>query len=115
MPYNALPLPSGGLTGAEFPATNWKCKNNQSTHNAWGYLVIDGASDNLLEDNDASDNAAYDMELTGDTYRFGFLTPASVNNKVKAGAYQNITIKDCGIDNTVIGGTQIDINLDICF
>lgn len=115
VPENGLILPSGNLTGAAFPATNWKCKNNQSTHNEWGYLVIDGAKDNLLEDNDASDNAAYDMELTGDTERFGFLTPASVNNRVKAGAYQHIRIKDCGINNTVIGGIQVDITLDPCF
>jgi hypothetical protein len=114
VPENGILLPSGNFTGAALAATNWKCKNNQSDNNAYGYLVIDGARDNLLENNAAGNNAAYDMELTGDTYRFGFLTPASVNNTVKAGAYQNITIKDCGINNKVTGGIQVDTNLDPC-
>lgn len=116
VPQNALPMPDGHLVGAATPATNWKCKNNLSTDNfTTGYLVIDGARDNLLEDNEGGNNGTYDIELTGDTYRFGFLTPASIHNRVKAGVFQNVTIKDCGIDNTVIGGIQIDINLDPCY
>lgn len=116
VPQDALVMPDGHAVGAATPATNWKCKNNHSSNNLTvGYLVIDSATDNLLEDNEGGSNGTYDIELTGDSYRFGFLTPASVHNRAKAGAFPNVTIKNCGIDNTVIGGIQIDIATDPCY
>lgn len=109
----AFQLPSGEITGSEFPATLWKARQNQSHGNfSIGYLVIDGANGNLLEDNDAGDNAAYDYELTTDTYRFGFLTPFAYNNIVYAKPGQ--TVKDCGMDNTIVGGEQVDTSVDLC-
>lgn len=116
VPEDALPMPDGHLTGAASSGTNWKCKNNRSQNNfTVGYLVIDGARDNLLEDNEGGSNGTYDIELTGETIRFGFWVPASVHNTAKAGAFPNVTIKDCGINNTVIGGIQIDITADPCY
>ena len=76
------------------------------------YLVIDGANNNLLENNDGGNNAAYDYELTGDTYRFGFLTPFAYDNTLYAKPGQ--TVKNCGVNNTVIGGVLVDTAVDVC-
>lgn len=92
---------------------NWLVKYNQSNSNfAAGYLVIDGAHGNWLQHNCAEGNAAYAFELTGDTYRFGFLTPKSFNNTLIA--YPNLTVKDCGENNKVIGGIWINTATDPC-
>ncbi len=115
VPENAFPLPGGKSAGSALAATAWKAEGNNSTGNFdAGYLVIDGANNNRLEDNNASNNGTYDIELTGDTYRFGFLTPKSFENKVMVGRYQNLKIKDCGENNTVIGGQVVDNTLDPC-
>ena len=55
------------------------------------------------------------MELTGDTGRFGFLAPTSFDNFVDARSYQDLMIKDCGTNNVVNGGVQIDTGVDACF
>jgi len=111
----SIPLASG-LTGSEEPGNNWFTKNNYAHDNFdVGYLVIDGANNNTLIDNRGGNNARVDMELTMDTYRFGFLTPKSFENTVVAGKYPNLTIKDCGTDNVVNGGVQIDTGVDACF
>lgn len=57
----------------------------------------------------------YDVELTAETYRFGFLTPASFNNTFIAGSYLNIIVKNCGNNNTIIGRQSVNINNDPCF
>ena len=80
-----------------------------------GYLVIDGANNNTLINNQGGNNARVDMELTADTYRFGFLTPKSFDNFVDARSHQDLTIKDCGDNNRVVGGVQIDTGVDACF
>lgn len=108
-------LPSGNAAPAELSATKWHVQGNNSTGNFdAGYLVIDGANNNTLESNNASSNATYDFDLTGDTYRFGFLTPKCFNNKVVAGQYPNVTIKNCGDNNTIVGGQLVDNNQDPC-
>jgi len=108
-------LPGGKPAPADFTATNWRATGNNATDNLdAGYLVIDGANDNLLESNNGSNNGTYDLDLTGDTYRFGFLTPKSVNNKVVAGQFQNVIIKNCGENNTIIGGQLVDNTQDPC-
>ena len=76
--------------------------------------MIDGANNNTLENNNASNNGTYDFDLTGDTYRFGYLTPKSFNNKVNAGQFQSVTIKNCGDNNTIVGGQLVDNNQDPC-
>jgi nitrous oxidase accessory protein NosD len=106
-------MPSGERTGSLTPGNNWKVRNNNSTDNIQaGYLVIDGANNNLLENNQAARNGKYDIELTGDTYRFGFLTPLAYNNTVRASAGQKV--KDCGRNNIVTGGTLVNNATDPC-
>ncbi len=107
-------LPGGEVIGAEFPATDWIAKWNNCTDNQWGYLAIDGAMGCKMIHNDASNNAAYDVELAGDSERFGFFTPTSSNCTAIINEPQ-IVVKDCGLNNTVIGGTQVDTTLDPCF
>lgn len=109
-------LPSGQPAPAKSPATNWRAEGNNSFGNAdAGYLVIDGANNNVLENNNGSNNGTYDIDLAGDSFRFGFLTPKSFNNKVKAGRFQRVVIKNCGENNTVIGGQLVDNTQDPCF
>lgn len=88
-------------------------RNDASDNLDTGHLVIDGANHNFLVNNTASNNGTYDIELVWDSYRFGFLTPACFENTVIVGS-PNRTVKDCGIGNTVIGGTQIDITAAPC-
>ncbi|MCB0531448.1 MAG: right-handed parallel beta-helix repeat-containing protein [Lewinellaceae bacterium] len=113
VPAGAFILPDGTATGAQYSCTKWVVRNNQSTDNLdAGYLVIDGANHNTLVNNEAGNNGTYDYELTGDTYRFGFLTPFAFNNTLKAGAGQ--TVKDCGQNNVVSGGIKINTSIDPC-
>ena len=72
------------------------------------------AVNNLLQANSASNNALYDIELTGDSYRFGFLTPRSHDNTVKAAPFGNLKIKNCGDNNVVMGGQLVDNTADPC-
>jgi len=107
------------ISGQDRPSASsgagWQVHGNFASENDWGYLVIDGANNNTLTNNAASGSGTYDMELTGDTFRFGFLTPGSFDNTVDAGAHKNLVIKDCGNNNTVTGGVQVDITVDPCF
>lgn len=92
---------------------NWSVKFNAANNNlAAGYLVIDGAYNNFLIHNNGSGNGAYDIELTSDTERFGFLAPASHDNRVIA--YHWLKVKDCGVNNQVIGGMLVNNALDPC-
>ncbi len=114
VPLGGYVLPSGRGVGAEFSSTGVKTLNNKSTDNQWGILVIDGANNSLLVNNELARNAAYDIELTTDTYRFGFLTPMSFNNVVNAGSFPNIRIKDCGRNNRITGGVRVNTATDPC-
>lgn len=114
VPAGSLPLPSGPIVGAEFSSTNWVVRNNFADSNFdVGYLVIDGANNNLLYGNNASDNARVDYDFAGDSMRFGFLTPKCFNNtaRIKKGN----TVKDCGENNSITGGVTIDTNAVPCF
>jgi hypothetical protein len=108
-------LPSGQITGSLTPAKLWKTRNNKSTDNfGVGIILIDGANDNIVENNELARNSAYDIELTTDTNRFGFFTPFAFNNTVNAGNYPNIRIKDCGRNNKITGGIRINTATDPC-
>lgn len=105
---------SGTLVGAAAPANHWIVALNNSHDNYYGGIVtIDGAYSNLLVANTTSNNANYDFEFVGDSERFGFLTPFTHDNRgyFKPGQ----TVKDCGVDNKINGGIQIDIEADPCF
>ncbi|HNR07012.1 MAG TPA: right-handed parallel beta-helix repeat-containing protein [Saprospiraceae bacterium] len=95
------------------PTVNWSVKYNEAHNNlAAGYLVVDGSHNNFLIFNNGFGNGTYDIELTSDTERFGFLAPASHNNRVVA--YRWLTVKDCGDHNIVNGGKRVSIILDPC-
>ncbi len=106
----------GNLVGADRACTQWQVRDNVSTGNfTTGLLVIDNANRNHLVNNSGSGNGTYDIELTGDTYRFGFLTPASYENTVSMGQYPNVLIKNCGTNNMILGaGNLVDNNVDPC-
>jgi hypothetical protein len=112
---NPQPAPNGDLLESETTATKWLLSRNDAHANGWGYLFINGANDNLMAANNrASNNASYDIELAGATDRFGPLYPTTFENTVVS-SDPNITIKDCGIDNRVVGGTLVDTDTDPCF
>jgi Periplasmic copper-binding protein (NosD) len=115
VPAGIYLLPSGRGVGAKIPTKGCKVRNNKSMENQWGILVIDGANNNILENNDIAKNAAYDIELTTDSYRFGFLTPMAYDNTVDVGSFSTVRVKDCGRNNKVIGGIKIDNAVDPCF
>jgi len=115
IPAQSYPLPGGNVVGSDFPGAKYTVKNNTAWSNLdAGYMVSDGANNNLLRNNRAFGNGTFGIDLLGDSYRFGFLAPTSFDNTVIAGRY-NVTIKDCGRNNTVNGGTQIDITAEPCF
>ena len=115
VPEGSLRLPDGRVVGAPQTATQWVAAFNQTDNNlTTGFLVIDSANHNLVASNESSGNGTYDVELTGDSYRFGFLTPASFSNTFIAGEYPDIEVKNCGNDNRIIGGHLVDNTLEPC-
>ena len=104
---------NGEVFGSIEPANHWLIAMNESDNNLYaGYVVIDGANKNTLLANRASGNAAYDIDLVGDSERFGFFTPTCFKNRVFS--YSDLIIKDCGEDNRVLGGNLVDISADPC-
>jgi nitrous oxidase accessory protein NosD len=115
VPAGFYKFPDGQLKGSLIPGNNWKTRNNTSTDNLnVGILVIDGANGNIIENNNLSRNGDADIELTTDSYRFGFLTPMAYNNTVIAGSFTNIRIKDCGRNNQITGGIRINTTTNPC-
>ena len=115
VPAGGFTLPSGVLAGAASSATGWLAQGNETFGNfTTGLLVIDGANGNRVASNNSHDNGGHAVELTGDTFRFGFLTPASFNNVFVAGAFPGIDVKDCGNGNRIFGGTLVDNALEPC-
>lgn len=114
VPDAVYPFPNDNLVGSDSPGNQWLVMLNSSHDNLdAGYIAIDGAFDNYIFNNKAANNGTYDLELAGDSERFGFLTPTSSGNRVIA--RPGTTVKDCGIDNNVSGGEMIDIGEDACF
>lgn len=113
VPTPSFILPDGTLTGAQSSAVKWLVQNNTSTGNYDnGIMVIDGATENKVIANDAHGNglaplfgSAADIEVFSDSYLFGFLTPSAQGNVINSTAYPQTTIKNCGANTTVTGGT----------
>jgi parallel beta-helix repeat protein len=106
---------SGSTEGSASPAVEWHVHDNNATGNFdAGYLVIDGSGRNRMSNNAASANGTYDIELAGDSFRFGFLTPSSFDNVVAVGTEKNLIIKDCGRNN-LVNSPLVDTTLDPCF
>ncbi len=115
VPQGSYLLPSGHVVGANSSATQWLAQGNVTTGNfSTGLLIIDGANRNRVVSNESHDNGGYAVEFTADTFRFGFLTPASFNNVFVAGQFPNTQVKDCGNDNRIVGGQLVDNSLEPC-
>lgn len=115
VPAGGLQLPDGRTVGAARSATRWLTTLNRTQDNfTTGLVVIDGANRNLVVSNLSTGNGTYDVEFTTDTYRFGFLTPASFDNTFIAGLYPDTEVKNCGNNNTIIGGRLVDNTLEPC-
>lgn len=115
VPEGAFQLPSGATIGSDVSCTNWLITKNKATDSfAAGILVIDGANKNTVKANSGGGNGTYDIELVGESMRFGFCTPTSFQNTVIAAPYNNVVIKDCGLNNKVNGGVQVDTAGDPC-
>ena len=113
VPEGALLLPGGDIVGSDVSAKNWLAQGNHASNNAYaGYLVIDGANNNLLVNNDGSGNGAYDMELLGETCLFGFSTPTSFDNTVVA-SNTSMTINDFGQNNRIFGTTTVTHDITV--
>lgn len=92
---------------AEYPGNHWLVAMNRSPNNFYGgIVVIDGANHNVLLANTGGGNGAVDVDLVGDSERFGFFTPTSIKNRVYS--FNDQTIKDCGENNIVNGGILVD-------
>jgi hypothetical protein len=105
----------GDSSGAPRSAAGWKAHDNNAFENFdAGYLVIDGANNNRLVNNAAHANGTYDIELVGDSFRFGFLTPSSFENIVHVGSHRDLKIKDCGVGN-LVDDEVVDLTTDPCF
>ena len=111
-----IPTPGGEIVGSETNATKWVVRENHSHDNFdIGILVIDGANENLLVNNQGGNNGRYDIELAGDSERFGFFTPTSRETILNAGKYKGLVVKDCGVDDTINGDVVlVDTVVDPC-
>ena len=109
-------LISGVDAEASQPGSAWLVHRNTAQENDWGIQVTDGTHDNLLLNNNATDNHVYDCELTGDTLRYGYLVPGCYNNLVVQGGHSPLVVKDCGANNQLRGNlTLVDTNVDPCY
>lgn len=100
---------NGNEVAADFSGTEWTVTNNNSHDNfSLGYLVVDGSNGNHLVNNAAGNNADWDIELVGNSCRFGFFTPAAFDNKVVAGSHHQLSIKDCAENSTILGFTYVE-------
>ena len=108
---------SGELRSTDTPATGCMVYENHAFDNAWGYLVFDGAFSNLLMNNSAAFNTSYDIELGGESERFGIVTPTTSDNTVIQGLkYKGLKVKVCGINNQALGHVNlVDNTVDPCF
>lgn len=108
---------SGEVREIETAGTGYMVYQNNAVGNAWGYLAFDGAYDNILMNNAAAFNTSYDIELGGESTRFGILTPTSSDNTVIQGLhYKGLKVKVCGIGNQALGHVNlVDTAADPCF
>ena len=107
--------PSGEILDALKTCTGWKLRANKFTNHAdAGLNVRDGSHWNMIEmSNEYSNNAAYDIRIPADEDLLPLIfIPAAYNNTIHAAP--GVIIKDCGINNTIHGGTLVDTSLDPC-
>jgi parallel beta-helix repeat protein len=103
------------LEGSTACAIGWQVSENLAAGNMWGYLLVDSSSQNTLSDNAAVGNGVYDLELSGDGHRMGMDMEGTHENLVQQRAGWNLLVKNCGSDNSIVGGTLVDTTVDSCF
>lgn len=110
-----IPMPDGSIVGSEQAGTQWTVLRNTTNNNFHvGLAAIDGGNKSLLLMNAASGNVDAQIELAGPTTRFGGPPlPTSFNNTVIS--LPGVSVKDCGVDNSVHGGIMIDTDAVPCF
>jgi hypothetical protein len=107
-PPNYL-TPDGTVMQAPVSSNQWLIMGNEARDNLLaGYSIIDGSFNNRVFYNKASGNGLLDIVLfpafQGETMFF----PVTSDNLVISVFFPDITIMDCGDNNTVIGGTAVD-------
>lgn len=108
-------LPDGTPIMAPEPSNDWVIYNNYSHNNVAGYRAMDGAFENLIVRNRSANNSQYDIQLRGEVDGGNIIFPTSHDNKViSLGDLSSLLIKNCGDNNTVIGGTLVDTSIDPC-
>jgi nitrous oxidase accessory protein NosD len=115
VPAWSFELPDGTYSGSAQSTTRCLVQGNETSGNfADGIISIDGAHDSRIVDNNSHDNGAYGVELSGDSNRFGFLTPSCFNCTFTAGSHPNVKVKNCGNNNQVNGGILVDNSVEPC-
>jgi nitrous oxidase accessory protein NosD len=115
VPAWSFELPDETYAGTAQATTRCLAQGNETFGNfADGIIAIDGAHDSRIVDNNSHDNGAYDVEMSGDSFRFGFLTPSCFGCTFTAGSYPNVKVKNCGNNNQVNGGVLVDNAVDPC-
>ena len=108
-------FPNGDVVAAASTAVNWLVASNQANSCAVGYRVTDGATNNLLISNQATNSTFYDaLFRTSIQDPLLGLLPAAFNNTYIGGRYPGQLVKDCGDNNTIIGAILVDIAVDTC-
>lgn len=108
-------LPNGEIVQAPESGTRWVVTKNNATDNNIGYNVLDGANKNYVYQNNASNNLNYDINLGAPFLLFGDPRPASRDNvAVSLGQFKYLTVKDCGDNNKIYAGNEVDYNEDPC-
>ena len=107
-PANYL-SPDGNTLQAPVSSNQWLIFGNEGRNNVLsGYTLIDGAFENRMLQNEGSGNGLLDIALfpafQGETMFF----PVARDNTVISTAFPDVTIMDCGDDNTIIGGVNVD-------
>lgn len=100
-------LPNGSMLENAIPCKDWLIIKNKAYNSIWNYIVIDGANNNFLVRNESFDpGSGQDMFLLGDSYLTGGFTPTSYRNFVVS--LKGFVTVDCGLENTILGGVQLD-------
>ncbi len=115
VPQGSWQMPGGQVVGADQSAVQWLTAFNVTQDNfGYGVLVIDGANRSVVASNLATGNGEWDVDFAGDSYRFGFLTPASFDNTFIAGLHPDTIVRNCGTNNAIHGGQLVDNTLHPC-
>ena len=101
---------------ARVAANGWVVTDNEIYQNTKdGFDLRNGAHQNYLVENLASENSRYDFNLRGKSLnpQSGSVEPTSYSNRVTT-TFREHRIKDCGDDNRIIGGTIVLDRWDPC-